>query len=55
VLGGLISGGVLSFLIFSFSCSVCFSFELFLTLLCHLAGFDIFCAFVGRAVFPSSR
>jgi hypothetical protein len=43
------------FLSLSFSCSFCFGFELFLALLCHFAWFAIFRAFIGLAVFPSSR
>jgi hypothetical protein len=32
-------------LILSFSCSFCFGFELFLTLLCHFSWFTAFRAF----------
>jgi hypothetical protein len=43
------------FLSLSFSCSFCFGFELFLALLYQFAWFAAFHAFVGLAVFPSSR
>jgi hypothetical protein len=39
----------------SFSCSLCFGFQLFLTLLYHFAWFTAFHAFVGVAAFPTSR
>jgi hypothetical protein len=35
----------------SFSCSFCFSFELFLALLCHFTWFVAFRVFVGLAIF----
>jgi hypothetical protein len=52
VLGELISGGVFEFLSLSFSCLVCFGFELFFTL---FLGLPLFVPFIGLAVFRSSR
>jgi hypothetical protein len=48
VRGSLILG---EFLSLSFSCSLCFGFELFLILFCYFAWFAAFRAFVGLAVF----
>jgi hypothetical protein len=39
------------FLSLTFSCSFCFGFELFLTLLCHFSWLAAFVSFVGLAVF----
>jgi hypothetical protein len=50
VLGGVdFRGGVLSFSILSFSCSVCFDFEFFFA---FFLGLSLFMPFVDLAVFP---
>jgi hypothetical protein len=47
--------GSFEFLSLSFSCSVFFSFELFLLFFAILLGLPPFMPFVGLAAFPSSR
>jgi hypothetical protein len=52
VLGGVNFMGSFEFLSLSFSCSVFFSFELFLLFFAILLGLPSFMPFVGLALFP---